>query len=110
MFRTTLPNKKPLRIDFQCHLITKLIMVNLVETFFYEHLKYKFFKDLIQIEIWFLYFIFVQCCSIGCCLPCLFYIFLAYNDASNRSAHEKKKHGGLYQAGSCTEIKEDCES
>ena len=34
----------------------------------------------------------------------------AYNDASNRSAHEKKKHGGLFQAGACTEIKEDCES
>ena len=39
-----------------------------------------------------------------------YYICLAYNDNSNRNAHEKKKHGAIYTAGSINEIKEDCET
>ncbi len=37
-------------------------------------------------------------------------ICLAYNDLSNRNAHEKKKHGGVYNADAITTIKEDCET
>ena len=39
-----------------------------------------------------------------------YYICSAYNDKSNRNAHERKKHGAIYTAGAINEIKEDCET